>query len=177
MKKLLIIALMLALFLQIIEARVINITKTDFYIEPRQIYRLEQGDGISFLKENKEYIVSIDEIGKNGIRLKSFAYKEDGERETFYILLNERYSNKIDFEKDDIYDMQLNLVKIWNLNDTTKADILFEALNETKPQDNTNKSENKLNDVIIGSIIAVLIVIIGLIIYFVLKKNIKTKKG
>ena len=54
MKKLLIIIFILALFSPIIEGKLVNITKTDFYIESRQIYRLEQGDGISFLKDNKE---------------------------------------------------------------------------------------------------------------------------
>lgn len=161
MKKLLIILLILSLFLPVIEAKVVNITKTDFYIESRQAYRLEKGDGISFIKDDKEYVISVDEIGKNGVRLKSFAYKDSGERETFYLILNQNYSNKIDFEKDDIYDMQLNFLKTWNVDNATKVDILFEALNETK----TN-SELKT-----GLIITSLIIIIGLITYFILKKK------
>jgi len=169
MKKLIIILLVLTLFLPLIEAKVVNITKTDFYIESRQVYRLEEGDGISFIKDDKAYVISVDEIGKDSARLKSFAYKNNT-RETFYILLSKKYSNKIDFEKDDIYDMQLNFLKIWDIDNTTKVDILFEALNETKPQ--INNVETKTNSELkTGLIITALIIIIGLIIYFILKKK------
>ena len=57
--------------------------------------------------------------------------------------------------------MQLNFLKTWNVDNATKVDILFEALNETK----TN-SELKT-----GLIITSLIIIIGLITYFILKKK------
>lgn len=168
MKKLLIIIFMLALFSPIIEGKLVNITKTDFYIESRQIYRLEEGDGISFMKDNKEYIISIDEIGKGSIRLKSFGYKENGERETFYLFVNELQSNKIDFERDNIYDMKVNLVKIGD--NRTKVDLLFEALNEAKSQtiDNEIEANSKLKT---GLIISASIIILGLLIYFILRKK------
>jgi len=169
MKKLLLIILMLALFLNLVEAKNINITKTDFYKENRQAYRLEQGDGISFLKDNKEYIISLDEIGKNSIRLKSFGYK-NGSRETFYILLNQKYSNKIDFEKDDIDDMQVNLLKIWD--NKSKVDVLFETLKEeNSKQENKEEIKNVSNELRNGLIITASTIIIGLIIFFILRKK------
>ena len=169
MKKIIIILLVLTLFLPLIEAKVINITQTDFNIEPKQAYRLEEGDGISFTKDNKEYVITIDDVGNNSARLKSFAYKDNGERETFYILISKKYGNKVDFEKDDVYDMKVSLIQ--TNEDMTKADILFETLNEAKPiveEESTSKSNDELKT---GLIITALIIIIGLIIYFVLKKK------
>lgn len=172
MKRFIVIIILLSLILPVIEAKNANITKTDFYIEPRQAYRLEQNDGISFMKDNKEYIISVDEIGKDSARLKSFAYKNDT-RETFYILINKKYSNKVDFEKDDVYDMKINLLEIFKTEDISKVDILFEALAEEK-QENTeiidNKKENNPN-LRNGLIITFSIIIIGLIIYFIIKKK------
>jgi hypothetical protein len=164
--------LILVLLFPIIEAKVANITKTDFYKEPRQAFRLENGDGISFLKEDKEYIISIDEIGKNGVRLKSFAYKNNS-RETFYLILNQKYNNKIDFEKDDIYDLSVKLLKIDD--NRSKVDIFFEALNEKKEQtdgkinDNIKEKDNIFN--IKGLIITLFIIVIGLFIYFLIRKK------
>ena len=131
MKKFILSAIfILFLILPLIESKMINITKTDFNIEPRQAYRLEEGDGISFIKDDKEYVITMDDVGKDSARLKSFAYKNNT-RETFYILISKKYSNKVDFEKDNIYDMQVFLI---NTNENmTKADILFETLNEAKP--------------------------------------------
>ncbi len=170
MKKLILIVLILSLILPVLEAKVVNITKTDFYIEPRQAYRLEQGDGIFFTKDNKEYVISLDEIGKDSLRLKSFAYKNDT-RETFYVILSQKFSNKIDFERDNVNDMQITLLKIWD--NRTKADILFEALNETKTQ-NTKETPSKPfinSQTKAGLIIAGLIVVIGLLVYFAVKKR------
>ncbi|AJF62632.1 MAG: hypothetical protein QT11_C0001G0490 [archaeon GW2011_AR20] len=167
MKKLLIIILILALLSPIIEGKLVNITKADFYIESRQAYRLEQGDGISFLKDNKEYVISVDEIGKSSVRLKSFGYKENGEKETFYSFVNELQSNKIDFERDNIYDMRVDLLEIED--NRTKVDLLFEALNEAKPQPNNETNANsKLKT---GLIISISIVILGLLIYLILRKK------
>ena len=167
MKLFLIILVLFSLFLPLIEAKTVNITKTDFDTEPRQAYKLEQGDGISFMKDNKEYVLSVDEIGKNGVRLKSFAYKNNT-RETFYLILSDKYINKIDFEKDDIYDMQLNLLETDD--NRTKAIILFEALNEEKPQKEqmVKKDYSQLRT---GLIITSFIVILGLLIYFILRRK------
>jgi hypothetical protein len=169
MKKLLIMLLVLALFSHLIEAKVVNITKTDFNIEPIQAYRLEEGDGISFIRENKEYVISMDDVGNGSARLKSFAYKNDT-RETFYILISKKYSNKVDFEKDDIYDMKVSLIEI---NDNmTNAAVMFELLNEPKPVINKNETNsNTNNELKTGLIIIASIVILGLIIYFILKKK------
>jgi hypothetical protein len=167
MKKFILSAIfILFLILPLIESKMINITKTDFNIEPRQAYRLEEGDGISFIKDDKEYVITMDDVGKDSARLKSFAYKNNT-RETFYILISKKYSNKVDFEKDDIYDMQVFLI---NTNENmTKADILFETLNEAKPIVEEKTNLNK--ELKTGLIITSSIILLGLIIYFVLKKK------
>ena len=161
------IILILALLLPIIESKVINITKTDFYKEPIHIYRLEDGDGISFVKDDKEYIVSVDEIGKTSVRLKSFGYKDDDTKEIFYTNINKAYTNKIDFEKDNIYDMKVSLIDIKD--NRTKAELLFEALNEPKTdKDNTTTKDYNLKA---GLLITALIVVVGLLIYLILRKK------
>lgn len=158
---------MLALFSPIIEGKLVNITKTDFYIESRQVYRLEQGDGISFMNDDKEYTISVDEIGKKSVRLKSFGYKENGERETFYLFINELQSNKVDFERDNIYDMKVDLIKIED--NRTKVDLFFETLNEPKIEDAKTANDNsKLRT---GLIITASIIILGLLVYFILRKK------
>jgi len=169
----LMIIVMLSLFLPLIQAETSNITKTDFYVEPQQAYRLQDGDGISFVKDEKEYVITVDEIGKTSTRLKSFAYKDDGSRETFYILLNVNYDNKVDFEKDEVYDMIISLVKVSE--DNSEANIYFEAINEPKIQiigetalDNNPNKNNELRN---GLLIMAGIIVLGLLIYFIFRKR------
>ena len=164
MKKFITLILTLILFLPLVNAALTNITKVDFINEPVQAYRLYNGDGISFIYNGKEYVVSVDDIGKTSIRLKSFVYKDNNEKETIYLLLDNRFSNKIDFDIDNYYDLRIELSKLEDDN----VVILFEALHELKSGEST---KNKINfDITTGILITAIIVVIGLIIYFIFKK-------
>ena len=145
------------------------ITPVDFSLEKQIIYKLEDGDGISFYIKDKKYIISIDEIGKSSVRVKSFTYKDNGEKETFYIPLNGQFSYKLDFDKDDIYDIKVDLVRV----EDTKAVLFFEKIEEPKNK-NQITSETTSNNKIIdakGIVIASLIVIAGLVAYFTFRKK------
>ena len=145
------------------------ITEVDFSKENIQGYKLEDGDGISFFVKDKYYIISIDSMGKIGVRLKSFIYKENGERETFYIPLNKKFSYKLDFDKDDIYDLKVNLANI----EEGKAIIILEKIEEKKFGDEISSSavKEKKNINIKGIIITTLIVLAGLVAYFTFRKK------
>ena len=166
--------LFILIFIVLINLAAANklITPADFSLEKQIIYKLEDGDGISFYIKDKGYIISIDEIGKGSVRVKSFTYNDNGERETFYIPLNGQFSYKLDFDKDDIYDIKIDLIKI----EGTKAVLFFEKIEEPKnPDDNkvTGSSISDLNKLINtkGIIITALIIILGLIIYFTFRKK------
>ena len=64
--------------------------------------------------------------------------------------------------------MKVDLVKIGD--NRTKVDLLFEALNEAKPQtiDNKIKANSKLRT---GLIVTASIIILGLLVYFILRKK------
>ena len=94
-------------------------------------------------------------------------------RETFYILLNVNYDNKVDFEKDEVYDMIISLVKVSE--DNSEANIYFEAINEPKIQiigetalDNNPNKNNELRN---GLLIMAGIIVLGLLIYFIFRKR------
>ena len=167
MKKVIISLILFLVLLELTSAALINITKTDFTNEPKQAYRLYNGDGISFDINNKNYVISIDDIGKTSVKLKSFVYKND-EREILYLLIDSRFSNKIDFDKDNYYDLKVDLGKIEN----ESVIIIFEKLNESKYGNAQNKENvNKSNyNSITGILIAAIIIVVGLIIYFIFKK-------
>ena len=157
-----IVILILILFLPLAYAALVNITKVDFSNEPIQAYRLYNGDGISFDIDNKNYVVSIDDIGKTSVKLKSFVYSGN-EREMLYLLIDNRFSNKIDFDKDNYYDLKVDLGNI----ETNSAVIVFEKLHELK----SSTKENKINyNLTTGILIVAIIIVAGLIIYFIFKK-------
>ena len=165
MKKLL---LALLILIPLVTAAQGLITPVDFSQESTVAYKLEDGDGISFYINEKEYIISIDELGTTSARLKSFIYKENGEREVFYVPLGSQYSYKIDFDKDEIYDIKIDLIRI----EENKASVLFERISEPKSQNNevtTNTTKDIINTK--GLVITGLIVIAGLIAYFTFKKK------
>jgi len=167
MKKILFI-LAFIILIQIANAANNLITPVDFSVEKQVAYKLEDGDGISFYIKNIQYIISIDEIGKGSTRIKSFTYKDNGERETFYIPLNGQFSYKLDFDKDYVYDIKVDLAGI----EDKKALLFFEKIEESK--NNKITSEATYNNQIIntkGIIITALIIIAGLIAYFTFRKR------
>ena len=142
------------------------ITPVDFSNSNPVAYRLEDGDGISFIIKDKEYVISIDEIGKSSVRLKSFFYNND-QRETFYMPLGFKYSYKLDFDKNNIYDLKINLAEVEN----NTAVILFERIYEKKENKITSKTtyNNPFN--LKGIIITILIILAGLVAYFTFRKK------
>ncbi len=171
MKKLLIVLLILVLLSPLIDARLINITKTDFYNEPTQAYELQEGNGISFIKDGKDYVITVDLISENSVRLSSFAYINNS-KEVFYMLLTKQFSNRIDFERDNIYDMKINLLKLDNANKT--VDLLFQSISEPRNQNQTSNNIQPTatnSSLKTGLIITSLIIVIGLLIYFFMRKK------
>ncbi len=145
------------------------ITPIDFSLENQLIYKLEDGDGISFYIKDKQYIMSVDQIGKNSVRIKSFLYNDKEERETFYIPLNGQFSYKLDFDKDNVYDIKVDLVKI----EDAKAILFFERISEPKSPSNNKITTNTSKEIIgtKGLIITGLIIIAGLTAYFTFRKK------
>ena|SRR3989344_6195043 len=145
------------------------ISPVDFSLEDQVIYKLEDGDGISFYIKDKQYVISVDHIGKSSARIKSFLYKDNGERETFYIPLNGQFSYKLDFDKDNIYDIKVDLVKV----EDTKAILFFEKIEEPKNQDKITSEATSNNRIIDakGVVITSLVVIAGLVAYFTFRKK------
>lgn len=145
------------------------IMPVDFSLEDQIIYKLEDGDGISFYIKDKQYIISVDQIGKTTVRVKSFLYDDNEKRETFYIPLNGQFSYNLDFDKDDIYDIKVDLVRV----EDTKAVLFFKKIEEPKNKNQITSeaiSDNKIIDAK-GIIIAALIVIAGLVAYFTFRKK------
>ena len=172
MKKLLLLIITLIIGSSFVIGAQGIITPTDFNKEAVQGYKLGDGDGISFTFEDKEYIISVDQIGKTtGVRLKSFIYKEDGEKETYYIPLTSQFSYKLDFDKNDIYDLHISLAKIDQ--EDGRVTIIFESIKEDKNGNEitseASKNNFKLNAK--GIIIAALIVVAGLVAYFTFRKR------
>ncbi|MEK6932614.1 MAG: hypothetical protein AABW56_02355 [Nanoarchaeota archaeon] len=168
MKRVLFVLIFIVL-IQIATATNNLITPVDFSLENQVIYKLEDGDGISFYIKDKAYVMSIDQIGKSSARIKSFYYNKEGSRETFYVPLNGQFSYKLDFDKDDIYDIKVDLVRI----ESTKAVLFFEKIEEPKNKNQVTSeatSNNKIIDTK-GVVIAFLIVIAGLISYFTFRKK------
>ena len=166
MKKLILLLIFVFLLSGLVQAKNVNITKTDFSNENIQAYELEKGDGILFFKYGKEYVISLDEVGINSARLKSFVYKDNDEREIFYMLLNKKNSYKVDYNQDSYDDFKFELVDVEN---QTSAVILFEAINEKK--DNIQQEIIPKKDNLNGFIITGIIIIVGLIVYFIFKKK------
>ena len=167
MKKLLLILIFL-IIIPVISADLVNITKTDFIKEPIQAYRLYKSDGISFDLKDKEYVLAVDEIGKDSIRIKSFIYKENGERELIYSFLNNKFSNKFDFDKDNYYDLKVSLGKLEN----KTVVLIFEKINEAKDNKISSEDTKKINfNFKYGILITAIIVIIILLIYLFLRKK------
>ena len=173
MKKIIITLILFLVLLEFTSAALINITKTDFTNEPKQAYRLYNGDGISFIDKGKEYVVSIGDIGKTSVKLRSYVYKDD-QKEGIELLLDQRFSNKIDFDRDDYYDLKVSLGRLEN----NSAIIIFEKINESKAVKDNNISNGNLNnkgtsnfDVKMGILVTAIIIVIGLIIYFLVKKR------
>mgnify|MGYP001563341309 CR=1 FL=1 len=169
MKKILLILLVI---MPVVSAAQGIIAPVDFSNEKIQAYRLGDGDGISFYINNKEFVMSIDEIGKNSVRIKSFLYNKNDSRETFYMPLNGQLSYKLDFDKDNIYDLKVDLAKIES---KEKAVVLFEKIEEPKSQNNNQVTgKTTLNSDIFnikGLVITVLIVIAGLVAYFTFRRK------
>ena len=168
MKKIILILLVL---IPLVNAAQTLITPIDFSSEQTHAIRLEDGDGISFYVNNKKFIISIDEIGKNSIRVKSFLYDENGSKETFYIPLNGQLSYKLDFDKDEIYDLKVDLMRIEE--NSNKAVVLFERIDEPKGKNNEVTGGTVFKNSIFnvkGIILTILIIIIGLVAYFTFKK-------
>ncbi len=167
MKKIILLVIVLVLIGSVYGAQGL-ITKTNFLKEPIQAYILNDDDGISFQFNEKEYVISIDEIGKNTARIKSFIYKENGERETFYIPLDKKLSYKFDFDKDGFNELKVSLSEVNN----KTAVILFEKINEKKElvKEEPKKDSSNLLD-IKGIIITSGIIIFGLMIYFIFRKK------
>ncbi len=153
------------------------LTSVDFSVEPIHAYKLDKGDGISFIFKDKEYVISVDDIGKTTARIKSFHYNEANEREVFYIPLTGQYSYKLDFDKDNFYDMKVGLAKI---DEQGSAIIVFERINEaSKIANNQTNSTNGITSAataisninLKGFAITALIVIAGIIAYFTFRKK------
>ncbi len=145
------------------------ITEADFSSQDTRAYKLEEGDGISFEIDNKSYIISIDELGKDSLRLKSFIYKDE-ERETFYLPLNKMNSYKIDFDKDNFNDIKIELYEV-NYEEN-KATLIFKKINEPKEVlTGQTVNENKQIFNTKGIIVTALIVLAGLIAYFTFRKK------
>lgn len=147
------------------------ITEVDFSLQPERAFILGDADGISFIINEKEYVISIDEIGRESIRVQSFFYNEDGSREVLYIPLNGQYSYKIDYDKDDVYDLKVDFLRI---EDDGRAVVIFERISENKYEDDQITSETVTNTNFIntqGIIITILIVLAGVIAYFVFRKK------
>ena len=165
MKKLIFTLILSLILLELVSAALINITKTDFTNEPKQAYRLYDGDGISFIDKGKEYVVGIDDIGKTSVKLRSYVYKND-QKEGIILLLDKRFSNKIDFDKDNYYDLKVSLGKLEN----NSAIIIFEKINEPKTVKDNNAIKSNF-DLKTGILITAIIIVMCLIIYFIFKKR------
>jgi len=148
------------------------ITSVDFNVDSIKGFKLGDGDGISFMFKDKEYVISVDQIGKTtGVRLKSFIYTEDGEKETYYIPLTSQFSYKLDFDKNDVYDLHISLAEVNQ--DDGRATIIFKAIQEDKNGNEVTSEASKDSFKIDskGIIIAILIVIAGLVAYFTFRKR------
>ena len=169
-KNILFILIFIILILTKVYATQGVITDVDFSLKPQQAFILGDADGISFMINDKEYVISVDDIGRGSVRIKSFNYNDNGERETFYIPLNGKLSYKLDLDKDDIYDIKVDLFKI---EDDGRAVIVFERISESKNKDQvTSETTSNINFIDNnGMIIIGLIVIAGVIAYFTFRKK------
>ncbi len=144
------------------------LTNVDFSEANPRAFILGDGDGISFSIDEIEYIISVDELGESSVRLKSFFDDGNGEREVFYIPLNKIYSYRLDFNKDDFYDIKVSLVR---MEDDGRAVILFERINEKRGSNNEVTSEVNRNFDWKGITVSALIILAGLIAYFTFRKK------
>jgi len=177
MKKVfIIISIFILVSYYLAEADAAEIFNVEFSQGDQRGYILKDGDGISFSFSGKGYVISVDEIGKKSARLKSFIYRENNEKETFYLPLSKGVSYKIDFNKDEVYDMRVSLIEIDN--NEKKATFLFEAIQEAKKPNETNeisgsataRTASNLGINYKGLIITALIIIAGLVAYFTFRK-------
>ena len=149
-----------------------NITKVDFSIKNPQVYTLGEGDAISFLLNEKETIVAVDDIGKNGARIKGTG-SMNGNNEVFYALLNKQIFARLDFNEDGIIDMEVKYLGIKDGKTTLSFQRYF-------PGDITPEIIGVGNDYTIeknnafyrnGFIISALIVAFGLIALFYFRRK------
>ena len=144
------------------------LTNVDFSEANPRAFILGDGDGISFSIDEIEYIISVDELGESSVRLKSFFDDGNGEREVFYIPISKIYSYRLDFNKDDFYDIKVSLVR---MEDDGRAVMLFERINEKRGSNNEVTSEVNRNFDWKGITVSALIILAGLIAYFTFRKK------
>lgn len=155
-----------------------NITRLDFTEKNPQSVLLGNKDAIRLTSnDGKDIIIAVDEIGTKGVKIMGTGYKNDT-KNVFSALITKKLYARVDFEDDGVLDLDIRYVDQTD----NKAVLSFERLypGDIVPhiigsngdggyiiQDNESNSSFYRN----GFIIAAVILFIGLVILFVLRKK------
>ena len=151
-----------------------------FSESPEQAVFLYERDGIKFSEKNGEHVILLEKVKEDSIDLSFFIYKEN--RGILTLRLG-NYVN-VDVDRDFKDDFKVSL-KDFSF-DLKKASIRVEALPGFYEETNTNgdisstlKNEpettessilNQLPNQMIGITLTILIIVIGLVIFYLFKK-------